>query len=102
MRYLETEGKGARIESLIKESITAFLSIFHALLYLKGAGIPQGRKDVVRVLEKVFTFNANVFIECIDIKEGRRRVAVRELESIIHAYLKELVSLAHQVNGMKI
>jgi len=34
-RYLETEGKGRRVEDLIKESVTAFIAVFNALLYLR-------------------------------------------------------------------
>jgi predicted nucleotidyltransferase len=100
-RYLETEGKVDRIEHLIRESITAFISIFNALLVLKDAQIPHGRSEVVKALAEVFAFNPEPLLRCVGIKEGRKAAAT-EVESVFRDYLKELALLADLVNGMEL
>jgi predicted nucleotidyltransferase len=60
-RYLETEGKEDRIKDLIRESITAFVSIFNALLYLMGMDIPKGRSEVVRAVSGTFSVTPRPF-----------------------------------------
>jgi hypothetical protein len=101
-RYLETEGKGNRIEALIRESITAFLSIFNALLYLKGMEIPHGRGETVRAIAEAFDVSADAFLRCVDIKESRVRFADSEMEKILLDYLKDLVFLSDIVDRMEI
>lgn len=102
VRYLETERKADRIENLIRESITAFLSIFNALLYLKGVEVPHGRGEVVRAVAKAFDLSAEAFLRCVDLKEDRRRFAVSETDQIFRDYLKELVFLSDIVDRMEI
>ena len=101
-RYLETEGKEDRIKDLIRESITAFVSIFNALLYLKGMDIPKGRSVVVRAVSGTFSVNAEAFLKCVEIKEGRGKFASSEMEEIFESYLRELVLLTDRVNRMDV
>jgi hypothetical protein len=101
-RYLETEGKEDRIKDLIRESITAFVSIFNALLYLKGMDIPKGRSEVVRAVSGTFSVNAGAFLKCVEIKEGRGQFPSSEMEGIFEDYLRELVLLTDSVDRMEI
>jgi hypothetical protein len=101
VRYLETEGKGERIRDLIRESITAFISIFNALLYLKGLAIPRGRGEVVRALAGAFAVNPEALLKCVEIKEGQGQFPLSEMEGIFENYLKELLRLADMVDGME-
>ncbi len=101
-RYLETEGKEDRIKDLIRESITAFVSIFNALLYLKGTDIPKGRSEVVRAVSGTFSVDAEAFLKCVDIKEERGRAPLSEMEKIFENYLGELALLTDRVDRMEI
>jgi len=101
-RYLATEGKAERIRDLIRESITAFVSIFNALLYLKGMNVPEGRSEVVRAVSEVFSLNADALLKCVEIKEGRGKFFLPEMENIFEYYLKELAALSEQVDRMEI
>jgi hypothetical protein len=101
-RYLETEGKEDRIKDLIRESITAFVSIFNALLYLKGMDIPKGRSEVVRAVSGTFSVNAGAFLKCVEIKEGRGQFPSSEMEGIFENYLRELLRLSDMVDEMEI
>ncbi|MBN2539447.1 MAG: hypothetical protein JXB09_05310, partial [Deltaproteobacteria bacterium] len=89
-RFLETEGKARRMQELIGESITAFISIFGGLLYLKGAAIPSSRREIVEALARDFPVNADVFMNCLDIKEGEKKFASSEIRDIFMAYLAEV------------
>lgn len=102
VRYLETEGKEDRIRILIGESITAFISIFNALLYMKEAEIPKGRSEVVRAVAKAFAINPDAFLRCVEIKEGRGKFPGSEIEKIFEAYLKELVILTAAVDKTEV
>ncbi len=102
MRYLGTEGKSDRLESLIKESITAFISIFNALLYMAGVEIPKGRAEVVQAAAKAFAISPEAFLKCVQIREGRGSFAPSEMEDIFQGYLKELVRLTDIVDKMNV
>ncbi len=101
-RYLETEGKEDRIKDLIRESITAFVSIFNALLYLTGMDIPKGRSEVVRAVSETFSVDAEAFLKCVEIKEERGRAPLSEMEKIFENYLRELVLLTEKVDRMDV
>jgi hypothetical protein len=101
-RYLETEEKEDRIKDLIRESITAFVSIFNALLYLMGMDIPKGRSEVVRAVSGTFSVNAEAFLKCVEIKEDRGRAPLSEMEKVFENYLNELVVLSDRVDRMEI
>lgn len=101
-RYLGTEGKEDRIRDLIGESITAFISIFNALLYMKGMEIPKGRSEVVRAVSGVFAVEPDSFLKGVEIKEGRGKFPTSEMEGLFEKYLKELVALSDAVDRMEI
>lgn len=88
-RFLETEGKGRRVQELIAESITAFISIFRGLLHLKGAGIPASRREIVEALAREIPVDGDVFLRCLDIKEGEK-LSSSELGDAMNAYLTEV------------
>lgn len=101
-RYLETEGKGRRVEDLIKESVTAFIAVFNALLYLRDVEVPLGRGEVVKAVAKVFAVETGTLLRCVDIKEGRSRLAASEAEDVFQGYAKELVQLTDLVDKIKV
>ena len=68
--YLETGGSAWQLKQLISRSFTAFTSIFNALLYLKQESAPEHRRDTIKEIAKVFAVDAEVFLNCADIKEG--------------------------------
>jgi len=89
-RFLETGGKAKRVQELIGESITAFISIFGGLLYLKGTQIPSSRREIVEALAREFPVDAGVFLRCLDVKEGKEKISSSEMSDIMKAYLVEV------------
>ena len=100
-RFLETEGKPRRITELTGESITAFVSIFGGLLYLKGVEIPSSRREIVETLAREIPVDGNVFMNCLDIKEGKKKFAPAEISAIFKAYLVEVRRLWEFVDELE-
>jgi hypothetical protein len=98
--YLETEGGSRQLKQLISRSVTAFISIFHALIYLKQGSVPQKRRDTIKELAKLFTFNAEVFLNCIDIKEGVDKLSGEEIADVFKKYLCEVENICNIVDGL--
>ena len=99
-RFLETGGRPRRLRDLIAESITALISIFGGLLYLKGRQIPPSRREVVEALAREFPVDAGVFMRCLDIKEGET-VPSSEMQDIFMAYLAEVRRLRGVVDELE-
>ncbi|RLB80487.1 MAG: hypothetical protein DRH24_10540 [Deltaproteobacteria bacterium] len=91
--FLETGGNQKRIQELIKASITAFISVFNGLLYLKGVEIPSTRQEVIRSMEKEFSVDKKIFMQCLDIKEGRGDFSPSMVKDIFKKYLIEIRKL---------
>ena len=100
-RFIETQGNPGKVGNLIAVSITAYLSIFKALLYLKGVEIPHERRDLVRSAAGHFAIDPAVFIRCIDLKENERAVPKQEIGGLFKAYLKETRKLTGIVAAMQ-
>jgi hypothetical protein len=98
--YLETEGDTRQLKQLISRSLTAFVSIFNALLYLKQAPVPQNRRETIKEIAKLFTVDAEVFRRCIDIKEDVDKFSGEEVAGIFKKYLQEIEKICNIVDGL--
>jgi predicted nucleotidyltransferase len=97
---LETEGTAKRLRELIKASFTAFISLFKALLYLKGFDIPQSRRDIIRTVGDAYSIDPNIFLKCADIKEDVDSIPASEVKNLFMSYLKEIEKLSKFVDTM--
>jgi hypothetical protein len=88
--YLETEGSARQLRQLIRNSFTAFVSIFNALLYLKKEKVPQTRRETIKEICNLFALDIKVFESCSDIKEGKDKFASQEIIDIFKKYLQEV------------
>jgi hypothetical protein len=100
--FLDRDGKEKGIRELIKMSLGAFVPLFKALLFLRGYEIPHGRRDVVRALSLAFPINPDVFLQCVDIRDGAAKFSAREIKAIFNAYLKEIVKLSDFVDRIEV
>ncbi len=100
--FLESDGRSKRIRELIKISLTAFISLFKALLFLKGIDIPPGRRDIIRAVAAEFSVDPAIFLTCTDIKEGVDRIAASDIKAVFEAYLKEITKLSQVVDRLDI
>ena len=98
--YLETEGNAKQIRQLVSRSLTAFISIFNALIYLKGAAVPQRRRDTIKEVAKIFALDADVFLICADIREGIDKLSIAELNNVFSKYLSEIENMCNLVDSL--
>jgi len=98
--YLEVGGNYKQLKQLIARSITAFISIFKALLYLRQGSIPTSRKETVKELAKIFTFDSNIFLSCVNIKEEMNSLSKEEVADVFKKYLREVENICNIVDGL--
>ncbi len=98
--YLGSEGKPREIRSLIRRSMTAFVSIFNALLYLKTGSAPHNKRATIDEMQKTFGLNADVFAACFSIKEGTDKLSSAEVLAVFKNYLSEAEKVSHLVDGL--
>ena len=100
--YLATGGSARKIRELIALSLTAFVSLFTALLYLKNLDIPQGKRNVIMAAGTAFDFDAVVFLKCEEIRKKTDRFSSAEVREIFRSYMKEVGRLCDQIEGMEV
>ena len=100
--WLECEGKDKGLRQLIKLSLGAFIPLFKALLFIGGAEIPHGRRDVIKSLASAYPINADVFLRCIDLREGRGKFSDGEVKELFKSYQKEIVKVSALVDAMEV
>ncbi|HOD34879.1 MAG TPA: nucleotidyltransferase domain-containing protein [Syntrophales bacterium] len=91
--FLETKGEADRLRNLIRASITAFISIFRALIHLKGLDIPRQRREIVKAAADAYGIDAEIFLRCVDVKEGKVDLSTAEIKVVFDQYLKEVGKL---------
>lgn len=100
--YLATEGNARKIRALIALSLTAFISLFSALLYLKEIEIPHGKREIITAAGKAFGINAAIFLKCEEIRRKADRLSHNEVKTVFQAYMKEVSRLCDQVDQMEV
>jgi len=99
--FLMTEGKTDQIKDLIARSITAFISIFRGLLYLRDLESPETAQSVIEKTAKEFSFQEKPFLQCLKIKETKGSFSASETGTIFKAYLQEVRKLWHTADTIK-
>ncbi len=100
--YLATEGSSRKIRQLIGLSLTAFVSLFGALLYLKNIDIPHGRREVITAAGMAFGIDVAVFLTCEEIRRKADRLSSHEVKAVFRNYLKEVGRLCEQIERMEV
>ncbi|OPY92186.1 MAG: hypothetical protein A4E73_01386 [Syntrophaceae bacterium PtaU1.Bin231] len=96
--FLEAEGKAGKLRELIRVSLTAFLSLFTALLYLKGDEVPSDRREIVRALSRILPLDETVFFRCLEIREGLDALSSAGVKAAFLEYMKEIERLCVSID----
>jgi len=99
--YLDSEGQAKKLRNLIKISFVAFLSLFAAILYLKGKSIPSARHALIRDACALTGIDGDVFIRCLEIKEETSKHDSKMVVSLFDQYLGEIVKMDCFVDRLK-
>jgi predicted nucleotidyltransferase len=96
--FLNTAGKAEDLRRLMASSITAFLSVFGALLLIRGREIPKERRDIVPSVAETYGLDAAPFLRCIDLREGKKDLQLGDLKAIFQSYTTEIQKLIKAVD----
>lgn len=100
--FLECEGKEKGIRQLIKVSLSAFVPLFKALLFLRGYEIPFGRRDVIKLLSLAYPIEPDVFLRCIDLQEGKGRFSAGEVKQLFKLYQGEIAKVSALIDRLEV
>jgi len=100
--YLVTEGKAGKIRDLIGASLTAFVSLFSALLSLKKLEIPHGKRDIIAGAGAAFGFDAAVFLKCEEIRRKADHFSSAEVQTVFKDYLRGVGQLCEMIEKIDI
>jgi len=100
--WLATEGKPKKIRELIGISLTSFISLFSALLYLKGIDIPEEKRKIITAAGDSFGFNAFVFLNCEEVRRGVDHFSAAEINTLFKNYLLSVGRLCDHIDRMDV
>jgi len=98
--YIETRGKGKALKDLINQSLSAFIALFKALLFLKGGELPSGRRQIVQATCQAFELDQGLFEKLLDLKEEKIKPTDDETKRLFQTYLKEVRNLSKRVDQL--
>ena len=99
--FLQAHGEARQLKELINQSLPAFISIFKALLYLKGEEIPEKNEDVITATSTCFDLDRALFQVLWHIKRGVQKPAKDEMKKIFLTYVSEIKGLSRVVDKME-
>jgi hypothetical protein len=98
--YVYTMGKKRKIRGLINLSLSAFTSIFRALLHLKGVSADGSLEETLTQACGEFHMDIALFQSLAAIRQKGITYAKFELENLMERYISEIERLCGQVDRM--
>jgi predicted nucleotidyltransferase len=100
--FLEANNRSHLLQELVAQSLSAFISIFKALLYLKGDEVPQKNEAVLSAIVQSFGLDREIFQTLWYIKRGEKKLDRDDLKEIVQKYIREIRGLSTQIDQMGI
>jgi len=98
--YLASRGWKRNLVAVASQSLTAFLSIFEGILYLRGKEIPLQRDGLIRAMAAETGLTAAAFMHILEIKEGKAKLRRKKMKNIMERYIEEVRQLAFWVDKL--
>jgi len=98
--FLEANNKTHLLRELVAQSLSAFISIFKALLYLKGDEVPEKNEAVLSATVQSFGLDREVFQTLWYIKREEKKLDRDDLKEMVQKYISEIRGLSTQVDQM--
>jgi predicted nucleotidyltransferase len=98
--FLETSGKKKALQEVINQSLTAFIAIFEALLFLQGKEVPSEKRELIRSTCELFDLDSELFEKLLFTKEQRIKPDERSLNTLFKTYLSEVRKLSKLVDAL--
>ena len=100
--YLQTSHKRGNMQLLIAGSITTFVAIFKAILYLKDIEVPTHKDQTLALTCEKFNLDYEIFSMLLSIKKKEKKPSRDEMDSLIHGYISEIKRMSSIVDTMDI
>ncbi len=100
--YLDSEGRPKGLGQVSSASLTAFLSLFRALLFLKDREIPGRNDALISTAAKEIGFDETPFRDIAKIREGKIKMRREEMEGIVERYLPAIREIWKRVDQLEI
>jgi predicted nucleotidyltransferase len=91
--YLNTNGKPAQLIRLISRSLSAFSSIFSALLSLKNEEVPGSKRDIFKKTAEVFMLDHSIFEKVLELKNAKSKLKKEQLYGLMEQYIEQIEKL---------
>lgn len=98
--YLRLYPNSKKLQELILHSSSTFFAIFRGVLRLLGEVVPKTRSEVLQKLAQKTKLDLFVFAKILEIREGRRKSAKSEMESLMEDYLTTLEKVTTLVDNL--
>lgn len=89
-RYVQIANRDKEISKLMMESLSTFLSIFKGVVRLVGHEPEMKKRALVEQLANIIDFNPNIFMEFLDIRDGKALLPRQGATAKFEDYLTEL------------
>jgi len=100
--YLDSEGKTGGLGQVSSASLTAFLSLFRALLFLRDREIPRHNDELISTTAREIGFDEKPFMEVLRVREGKVKPRREEMEEVVERYLRAIRELWKTVDRLEI
>lgn len=98
--YLLTRGEKKRLEFLLAITVPTFVSIFTALLDLKGESGGLQKKDTFLTTAKIFNLDQSIFEKVIRVRNKDIQLTKEELSRLTLDYINEILKLSRIVDKL--
>lgn len=98
--FLRTGHDRETLREMLSSSVTAFASIFEALLYLKEDSTPDSKAQVFERTAQQFSLENSVFTQLLNIRSGEWQGSRIQLLDITKAYISQIKNLVEIVDKM--
>jgi predicted nucleotidyltransferase len=100
--FILTKGHSRDLKILVSQSIVTFTSIFRALLFLRGKGVPAEKQEVILATCREFSeIEEMLFSELLNIKNTGKKVSSEQLKTYVQQYITQIQALSESVDQMK-
>lgn len=98
--FLSTGQDRDRLRAMLGATISTFVAIFEALLFLKGEVIPKSKAEVIEKTAHTFGIEKSTLVQILNIKSGQWHGSRVQLLQIAKNYIKEIRKLIDIVDKM--
>ncbi len=95
-------GKASDLKVLIAQSLSTYVAIFRALLYLKNKQVPKKKKDILTNACELFGLDADLFKKLYTVRERKAKWNRQELIEKMKRYIAEIEKLSVAVDQLSV